>query len=255
MSSSPPVTLPPSTPSSTGASPSSPPSGPTSQAASSTPSSTRPTASSTPIRWQDRTFITGDSGSGKSHLARALYLSAPPAENGRKLVIDPQHSTLLAGLPGHVDFDDPYRWPDVGRLARFTPRDPFDLDAYGALYERVLKVGRTLVLCDEAGQVAPSRGGSVPRAALTYNVVGRKRGCGHLMCHTRPVDVDPRWTAAVQHVFGFDLPLPEDRRRFAAIAGIPPAELETIMGRLPKYGFIWSNRETRAVTVCPPIPL
>lgn len=205
-----------------------------------------------PIQWQDRVLVTGDSGTGKSHLVKALYLSAPPGEHGRKLIIDPQDSTLLAGLPGHRDFSDPKRWPEIGRLARFVPRDPFDLEVYGELYRRALAVGRVLALTDEAGQVCPSRA-AVPRSTLVYNGVGRKRLCGNIMCHLRPVEIDPRWTSTVQHAIGFDLPLPEDRRRFAAIAGIPPAELHALMDALEKYSFIWSDRQNRSITVCPPI--
>src|SRR5574343_1174051 len=92
------------------------------------------------IRFSDRLFLTGTTSSGKSTLAKALYLASPAR---RRLVIDPVGSDLTV-VPGTVTFSDPNRatnragenWRQAAH-ARYLPADPDDLDAYGALYRWV----------------------------------------------------------------------------------------------------------------------
>jgi hypothetical protein len=211
-------------------------------------STTKGSSSPSAIRFSDRVFLVGETGTGKSHLLRALLLST----SGRRLVLDPGDSDVLDHLPGGVTFHDPKRWPDVGALARFVPPDPLDLDAYDELYRRAFALGRTLVACDEMGLVMPSQA-QVPRNAMTYVIAGRKRECGHLGCHTRPVDVSPKATSVVQHVFAFRLPLPEDRRRIGAIAGVEPRTIDQLQPELGEHGFMWVDRRAARVTLCPPL--
>lgn len=195
--------------------------------------------------------MAGTTGEGKSRLARAMALSAPPP----RLVISPNDDTITA-LPGAETFRDPNRPPEDAATARFVPRDPDDRDAYDRVYRWAFSRFPRWVWCDEAGLVAPAQG--YPRGANTYVVQGRKRELGHLACHTRPREVARNFIAQAQHVICFWIPLPEDRRHIAELAGIRPQRLEDAIGQLePRTetrpgGFLWWNQLTRELTICPP---
>jgi hypothetical protein len=165
-------------------------------------------------------------------------------------VIDPADSDTTM-VPGAVTFRDPSR-PPAAPTARFVPTDPYDLDAYDELYRWVLANYPRYVWCDEAGAAFPVRG--TPRAARAMLVQGRKRMLGHVACHTRPRELDPNIVAQAEHVAAFALPVPDDRRRIAELAGLNPATVDELMGRLPQFGFLWWDRRRQRLTVCAPLP-
>lgn len=230
-------------PSSTPTSPGAPPS--CSDSARTTPPSRSTLAGNPAIAYADRVFVTGATGTGKSTLSRRLFLSA----EAPRLVVDPADSELTA-VPGAVTFSDPRR-PPRADTARFVPRDPADRDAYDAVYRWAWEHFPRYVWLDEAAQAAPAQG--YPRWLNTYVVQGRKRGLGHLTCHTRPREVARNLIAQAAHLVCFDLPLPDDRRHVAELVGLPPATLDAELARLPRRGFLWWDAGARQLTACPPL--
>jgi hypothetical protein len=200
------------------------------------------------VAYQDRLFITGRTSSGKSQLARSIFLAAP----GRKTVIDPQGSDTTK-VPGSTTYRDPRRPPDV-EIRRFVPVDPADLDAYDEVYRQILlRDFPAYVWCDEAGDVFPvRRTPSKVRRLLTH---GRKRQIGHIATHTRPREVDPNLIAQAAHVVMFDLPNPHDRRHLADVAGIAPRDLDAQLSALPRYGYLWLNVAEHDLGARPPLKL
>lgn len=197
------------------------------------------------MRYHDRIFITGATSTGKSHLARQLFRNAAAP----RLVIDPADSNLTR-VPGARTYRDPARPPDAPTI-RFVPTDPYDLDAYDAVYRWAFNHFPRYVWVDEAGIVLPAHG--APRGARALLVQGRKREIGHLALHTRPREVDSNLIAQAAHLAVFDLPNPDDRRRIADLAGIPPRQLEDLMAALPVHGFLWWQQRERVLTACDPI--
>lgn len=167
-------------------------------------------------------------------------------------MVDPSHSDLFDFIPAEATFSDPRRWPDAA-TRRFIPRDPGDLDTYDELYRQLYtRHFPQFVLCDEIGMVAPAKGS--PRWVRTVYVQGRKRSIGHWGCHTRPREVDPNAIAQAQHVFVADLPNPDDRRRIAELADVPPDTLNGLLQQLQEFGFLWiKRRPPRQIVVCPPL--
>jgi hypothetical protein len=188
--------------------------------------------------------VTGRSGSGKSLLARAIFLSAAAP----RLIIDPADSDLT-DVDGAVTFRDPKRPPADAATARFVPSDPGDRDAYDAVYRWAFERFPRYTWLDEAGIAAPAQGG--PRWLNTYIVQGRKRALGHVACHPRPREVNRNLIAQAAHVFVFDLPNPDDRRHLADLMGLPVAELDADLAALPEFGFLWWDGAT--LLSCPPL--
>lgn len=195
------------------------------------------------IRYEHRIFLVGKTRSGKSHLARALFLSAAAP----RLIVDPADSSLT-DVPGAVTFSNPKRPPADAETARFVPYDPADRDAYNDVYRWAFERFPRYVWLDEAGQAAPAAGG--PRWLNTYLVQGAKRSLGHLACHGRPREINRNLIAMASHLFIFDTPNPDDRRYIADMVGLPPAQLEAELIALPKFGYLWWNGEE--LTSCPP---
>lgn len=202
--------------------------------------------------------MTGMTGAYKSTLVRSLFLPIPPP----KLVVDPVGSMITA-VPGAVTFSDPARFPDTP-VARFVPRDPEDLDAYGRLYEEIRnrifaawKAGdaaraRLWVWCDEAGMVMPSN--RTPPPCRTVVIAGRKWACGHAGLHPRPRECHRSLVSQAQHVFTGALPLEDDRDYISRNASIPRALLEQAMAAAGDGGMVWWNQRTRTLTPIELVP-
>lgn len=234
---------------------SSDPAGPVEPSASPTPPlcppSTRSPASPVSlqaIRYEHRVFLVGMTRSGKSTLARAMFLSAA----GPRLVIDPADSSLTGSVVDEGGtYSDPRRPPNLATI-RFVPRDPADRDAYDAVYRWAFANFPRYVWLDEPEHAAPANGW--PRWANTFIVQGAKRMLGHLACSTRPREVMRSLIANAQHVMIFTLPNPDDRRHLAALVGVSSTLLDAELAALPEHGFLWWNVLSRTLTVCPPLP-
>lgn len=239
----------------------SPLSDPTTPTPSTSPAQRNASASSSTlstIRFSDRLFLTGTTSSGKSTLAKALYLASPAR---RRLVIDPVGSDLTV-VPGTVTFSDPNRatnragenWRQAAH-ARYLPADPDDLDAYGALYRWVFTEGQARrpiwTWLDEAEYVMPATGANRPARKLI--IQGRKLELGHLACNPRPVNIDKNLISQAAHCFVFSTPAADDRRYLASNMGIPGSTFEQAHAQLAEYGFMWWQQRTRKLTIMAPL--
>ena len=180
-------------------------------------------------------------------------------------MLDPTASELWAGVGALIT--DPYNWPDSdsGRW-RFVPRDPFDLDAYDAVYAEVWrrltassdearKWHNAHVLADEGGDCLPVH--KAPPAAKQYVYRAAKLMGGHGACHTRPREVYRHLLTDAAFIGVFDTPDPSDRQYLAENAGVPLSVLAQLLDALPEKGFLWINRvaRPRRITPCPPLVL
>lgn len=202
------------------------------------------------IRYEDRVLVVGATDTGKSTLAKRIFLSAAAP----RLVVDPGDSEITGSIPGVVTFSDPNHIPRDAATSRFLPVDPADRDAYNRLYERIFRqLFPIYVWLDEPDQAAPSTGW--PRWVNTTVVQGRKRMIGHLTCSTRPVHLMRSIRGSAKHVIVFDLPSRDDLRAIADDVGVPLGVLESAVHSLDEHGFAWLDRRAKALTVCPALAL
>jgi len=208
----------------------------------------RPSTPASPIEHRDRIVVVGMTESGKSWIARQIFLAAA----GPKLVIDPTDSEIC-DVPGAVVARDPERVDLSAPVSRFVPRDPCDLKAYDTLYGRINALpGPFYVWDDECRFSMPANG--TPPQARTYVITKRKRQMGWLGCNTRALDLFKECKGAARHIISTEMGSTDDREDLAKYLSIRPGEMDAIYSELEPFGFWWFTRRDRTVTVCPPIP-
>lgn len=195
-----------------------------------------------------RAYLTGPTGLGKSHLARALWSAfAPP-----RLVIDPKNDPAATGrlMPDGrtpVTFSDPRRLP-AADVIRFVPRDPFDIDAYDALGAEVWQRPGLVTWLDEVGDVIPSTA-RASREWLRIVRQGRVRTLGVIATHQRPVEVHRSMLGNAGAVIMFAQGFPADLDILAAGVGVPPATLRGWLSDLDSHGFAVYTPQSRRLLI------
>lgn len=166
-----------------------------------------------------RAFVCGRTGSGKSYLARRWirgwrsgvavdhkWNGIPPAELPGWQVVDGFTAALAV-------------WP--ARAPRVIVRPhPGDLDrgaGYDELAVRVLRAGWTGWYDDEVANVAPV--GRILTGLERLYGEGRARSCPVVVATQRPVGVHNKLLSEADHVVAFQLQLRGDREKLASFMG------------------------------------
>lgn len=200
------------------------------------------------ISREDRVCFFGQTGSGKSELARAMWAGMQPP----RIVLDIKDD-LASKLPGIPTIHNPAEVLDH-LTVRAVPLDPADENWYEQVYEAALKQGDTLVWLDEANEL--SRPNYVPPKTRKFHLQGRSRSCGHFICTPRPADISPTFAAQSGHIFVFWLTHPRDIMAISEITGRKPATIETLLRERivskDTYRFLHFETATGELAVCEP---
>jgi energy-coupling factor transporter ATP-binding protein EcfA2 len=203
------------------------------------------------VRFTDRVVIVGQTGRGKSVLARHLLAAMRP----RKVLIDPKNE--LDGFPGAT-----LARGAGGLLAalragepvvRFVPVEGTP-DEYHRAYAAILEQPEPVVtFTDEL--YAPGDANSAPRGLRLLLTQGRSLGKGHIGATQRPRRVCLEAISEAQHFYLFGPPpARSDLSLLADYVGQPEPVLRHELARLEPYAYLWSDRTTGELTSWPPLP-
>lgn len=183
------------------------------------------------IRSDERMFIVGQTGSGKSTFARALLLGPPIVS--RLVMVDPKDEMM--GLYGVSEWDDRQAHRDMrqGRPARlrFAPPPGEEAD-WDGLYRELFYTGNLTVYIDELTMALPA--GAMHRRTWLHGLYqqGRVFDIRVIGATQRPRHVPIPVIESCQWYVMFRTPFEDDRRVMAGYMG------EAVM-ELPRhrYGF------------------
>lgn len=193
--------------------------------------------------------MTGLTEGGKSTLARAIFQSAAEP----KTVVDPTDSEIC-DVPGAVTFRDVDELDLSLPVTRFVPEHPNDPDIWDRLFEKLFKAGGPRYVWTDEGRF-PFPANATKPWPMTFQSQGRKRELGHLVCNTRPVEINRECRGQAQHVIVFPVGTAEDRQTIARDIGAELTVLERCFAELAPYGYLHFSRRARELRICPPLDL
>lgn len=210
------------------------------------------------IRYTDRVFVAGRTGSGKSVLINHLATGF----RCQRLLYDTKDEFSIPGVEAvhnveRIDWNEPviHYIDDAGDL-RDTDR------LFKILWQR--KVGRTghayglVVVVHELADLCADQPGKTGQWTANYIRKGRAHGLGLLAGSQRPRNIPRAARSEADHVFsfagGFD---PEDMGVMGQLHRMSAPEYERALEQASKLGdhaYMWGDRRARTNVLRPPLP-
>lgn len=163
----------------------------------------------------ERVFICGKTGSGKTFLARYLTRKI------KRLVVLDGKGTLGGADWGLEDWNEnnDVRDPQAAFRLRAVPGLKSDLtDYWDSVLETCMRAGNITIYIDELYAVCPPNKAASPTLFACYTR-GREFGLGMWASTQRPVWIPLVAMSEAEHFFMFRLQLWEDKQRLAAFMG------------------------------------
>lgn len=176
----------------------------------------------------DRAAFVGQTGSGKTTLAEQVCRLHPWV-----VAFDPKGMLTWPGYEIHTRLEPLTRAKHHRLIYRPSFEELEDEDVVDASFEWIYERRHTVLYVDEI--FAYAEGDRSPwflRACLTR---GRERGVVVYIASQRPSRVPQVMLSESEHIYTFNLKLPQDRERMADVTGLDEEQL-----RLPKHEFFYA---------------
>ncbi len=214
------------------------------------------------IGYQERTLLAGMTQSGKSELANYLFSLL----RVRRIVIDSKGEWTLPGVKCwhlrardregarfEVDGID-WQAPIIHIRHAWLGHGDGSREQLEALFARIARLPppSTTVLHEA---YAVSSATWTPAGLLQHVTAGQGRGHGLIVCTQRPRNIATVLKTEASHVFVFP-PLTTDDldEAISGVPFLPRSQALELAATVPKYGYLWADRNERRTDVGDPLP-
>lgn len=206
-----------------------------------------------PIRWHERVFVAGSTGSGKSEILNYLFSRV----RCQKILLDTKGEFAIDGVPiarraDEIDWREP--------VIHFQDTDG-DLDEYDRLAYDVLHRRNVVTCVHELADLCDDQPNRTPKWVKGLLRKGNIFGNGMLAGSQRPVGMPRQARSEAQHVIQMVPELdPADHPIVAKMMGLDEYVLRQHIGHAQQlsttgeYSWVWFDQPARHVTVWPPLP-
>jgi hypothetical protein len=210
------------------------------------------------IKFTDRVFVDGRTGSGKSVLINHIATQY----RCQLLLYDTKDEFTVPGVE-HVRSPEAIDWDE--RIIHLVD-DAGDLGETNRLFKTLWdrKVGRSgkayglVVIVHELGDLCADQPGGTPQWVSVYIRKGRAHGLGLLAGSQRPRNIPRVARTEAEHVFSFAGGLdPEDTPVVARMHAMTVPEFEGALEQareLGEHAYLWYDKRARENVICPPLP-
>lgn len=210
------------------------------------------------VRWHQRVFVAGYTGSGKSgllnHLASHLHNQVLLLDTKPEFVVDDVEAVHDVEA---IDWSAP--------LIHYIPRTRTalaeELDDYDRLFHAALRRRNLTIVCHELADLCADQPNRTPAGVRAYLRKGNIYGNGLFGASQRPVGMPRQARTEAQHVFAMVPALdPEDHAIVAKLAQLSKDELYEHLQRAQRvsptgrHSFVWVDRDARTVRISEPLP-
>lgn len=206
-----------------------------------------------PIRFHDRLFLAGQSGSGKSEVLNYLFSRV----RCQKILLDTKGEFAIDGVAPTRRAQD----VDWGAPVVHFQELSGDLDEYDQLCYDVLHRRDVVTCCHELADLCDDQPNRTPKWVRQLIRKGNVFGDGMLSASQRPVGMPRQARTEAVHIMQMVPALdPEDHAVVAKMMGLRDHELHANIkqaaGLAPEgqFAFVWCDRRARTVRVWPPLP-
>ncbi len=207
----------------------------------------------TGIRWHQRVFVAGYTGSGKSGVLNYLFSQL----HNQRLLLDTKPEFTIPGVePTHAVEDIDWRAPMIHYVDAHG-----DLDEYDRLFHACMSRRNLTVCVHELADLCDDQPNRTPKYVRAWLRKGNIFGNGMLAASQRPVGMPRQARTEAQHIIAMVPALDdEDHKIVAKLAQMPADALYDWIDRAAalspdgRHSFVWVDRDARCVRMSPPLP-
>lgn len=194
------------------------------------------------IKSNERVFVTGKTGCGKSVLVKKLLLP----QMHSYVIYDHKHEIELAEAEKFFRLADFKEKPNRREII-YRPMVADD-NEFNNLCRQIYSRGRNVLVLDEVADHTTAS--KITKYHDLIMRLGRSRGVGIVNCTQRPIGVHNNILSQSEHFFIFALPLEGDRKKLAGFCG--PKVLEKLPG---DYYFWYYHTSMNEPVLCKPLKI